>query len=148
MLNVFDQGAVSASWSRLRARAVGWRFVTRYGIALLASIAMDKGHQVQVYDHNGWRLGNDVLDRVLIADEWDVIALGGITTVYGSIKMIVQRARELSPRSLLVLGGGVLTSLPRTRLLRSRNVMRSSRDSAASGFTTNAPTRALPRRKK
>lgn len=84
-----------------------------YGIALLASIAMNNGHLVQVYDHNGWRLGVDVLDSVLVADEWDVIAMGGITTSYGSIKMIVQRARALSPKSLIILGGGVLTSLPR-----------------------------------
>jgi len=40
VLNVFDQGAVSAPWSRLRARAVGWRFVTRYGIAVIAAITL------------------------------------------------------------------------------------------------------------
>jgi len=26
-----------------------------YGIALLSSIVMEEGHQVQVYDHNAWR---------------------------------------------------------------------------------------------
>ncbi len=84
-----------------------------YGIALLASIAMNKGHLVQVYDANGWRLGDDVLRRVLQADNWDVVALGGITTAYGSIKHVVTMAREVCPDSTIVLGGGVLTSLPR-----------------------------------
>ena len=51
-----------------------------YGIALLAAIAIEKGHQVQIYDANAWRQGDDVLREVLAADDWEVIGLGGITT--------------------------------------------------------------------
>ena len=68
-----------------------------YGIALLAAIAMNKGHLVQVYDANAWRLGEETLREVLAADQWDAIALGGITTAYGSIKGIVRVAREVCP---------------------------------------------------
>jgi anaerobic magnesium-protoporphyrin IX monomethyl ester cyclase len=84
-----------------------------YGIGLLASIAIDKGHLVQVYDANAWRKGDDVLTQVLQADDWDVVALGGITTAYGSIKHIVAIARQICPKAVIILGGGVLTSLPR-----------------------------------
>lgn len=84
-----------------------------YGIALLAALAIEEDHLVQVYDANAWRKGNDVLTEVCGADDWDVIALGGITTAYGSIKNIVKVAREACPKALIVLGGGVLTSLPR-----------------------------------
>lgn len=84
-----------------------------YGIALLAAIVMEKGHQVQVYDANAWRQGEEVLREVLVADDWEVIALGGITTAYTSIKNIVRVARELCPDAAIVLGGGVLTSIPR-----------------------------------
>jgi anaerobic magnesium-protoporphyrin IX monomethyl ester cyclase len=84
-----------------------------YGIALLASIAMDKGHLVQVYDENAWRKGDEVLKQVLQADDWDVVALGGITTAYGSIKHAVAVARQVCPKTAIILGGGVLTSLPR-----------------------------------
>jgi len=83
-----------------------------YGIALLSAIAIEKGHLVQVYDANAWRKGEDVLREVLQADSWEVIALGGITTAYGSIKKIVAVARELCPTAVIVLGGGVLTSIP------------------------------------
>ena len=84
-----------------------------YGIALLTAIAMEAGHQIQVYDENAWRYGADVRQQVLEADRWDVIALGGITTSYGSVKKIVAHAREVCPNAVIVLGGGVLTSLPR-----------------------------------
>lgn len=83
-----------------------------YGLALLAAIAMEAGHQVQVYDMNAWRLGDDVLAEVLAADAWDVVALGGMTTTYASVKKIVGMAKTVAPEAVLVLGGGILTSLP------------------------------------
>lgn len=84
-----------------------------YGIALLAAIAIERGHLVQVYDENAWRRGPDVLRQVLQADDWDVVATGGITTAYASIKAMVKMAREVCPKAVVMLGGGVLTSLPR-----------------------------------
>ena len=83
-----------------------------YGLALLAAIAIKDGHRVQVFDANAHRAGDAVLEQVLHADRWDVIALGGITTAYRSIKHIVAMARRVCPQALIVLGGGVLTSLP------------------------------------
>lgn len=82
------------------------------GLALLAAIAIKNGHRVQVFDANAHRASDAVLEQVLRADRWDVIALGGITTAYRSIKHIVGMARTLCPNALIVLGGGVLTSLP------------------------------------
>ena len=84
-----------------------------YGIALLAAICMEKGHWVQVYDENAWRKGPDILRQVFEADDWDVIALGGITTTYGSVRATLKIARAACPKTLIVLGGGLLTSLPR-----------------------------------
>lgn len=83
-----------------------------YGMALLSAIAMQKGHQVQVYDQNAWRYPLDTTRQVLQADEWTCIAVGGITTAYASIKKIVKLARETCPKAVIVMGGGVLTSIP------------------------------------
>ncbi len=83
-----------------------------YGIAMLAAISIRAGHQVQIYDENAWRRGDQVTAQALTADAWDVVAVGGISTTYGSIKSIVLLARSLCPHALIVLGGGVLTSLP------------------------------------
>lgn len=83
-----------------------------YGIALLASIAMGRGHLVQIYDANAWRQGFDVLEQVLGADDWDVVAIGGLTTTYRFIKRAVKAARRLAPAAKIVAGGGFITSMP------------------------------------
>ncbi len=83
-----------------------------YGIALLASIAVEKGHLVQIYDANAWRKGWDVLEQVYAADDWDVIAIGGLTTAYGFIKRACRLAKKIAPRSYLIAGGGFFTSMP------------------------------------
>ncbi len=83
-----------------------------YGISLLASIAMKKGHLVQIYDANAWRKGFDVLEKVFRADDWDVIAIGGLTTTYRFIKKAFQLAKKNSPKSILMAGGGFITSMP------------------------------------
>ncbi len=84
-----------------------------YGMALLAAIIMKDGHQVQVYDANAWRAGDDVLRQAIESDDWDVVAVGGITTAYRYIKKIVQFARTYAPGARIVAGGGFLTSMPR-----------------------------------
>ena len=83
-----------------------------YGIALLAAIGIEAGHQIQVFDQNAWRTGEETLREVLQADDWDVVAMGGITTTYGSIKENVRISREECPDTVIMLGGGILTSLP------------------------------------
>lgn len=83
-----------------------------YGIALLASIAMKKGHQVQVYDANAWRQGQEILEQACGADDWDVIAIGGLTTAYGFIKKACKIAKKVSPKSFIIAGGGFITSMP------------------------------------
>jgi radical SAM superfamily enzyme YgiQ (UPF0313 family) len=84
-----------------------------YGIALLAAIAMNEGHQVQVYDANAWRLSDDTLESVCLADDWDVVAIGGLTTTYGYIKKCLKIIRNKLPDVKIIAGGGFLTSMPR-----------------------------------
>ena len=61
------------------------------GMAQLAAISINNGHYVQVYDHNAWREKEEQVIKVLRSDAWDLIALGGITTAYGSIKSLVRQ---------------------------------------------------------
>ena len=84
-----------------------------YGIALLATIVDKAGHQVQICDANAWRLTDGELCEALEADDWDVVATGGISTTYGYVKNTVGYAKRLCPEALVVVGGGLLTSMPR-----------------------------------
>lgn len=83
------------------------------GMAQLAAIAIKEGHEIQIYDHNAWRADDTQIKEVLLADQWDLIALGGITTAYASIKKIVKFSRKILPKTPIALGGGVLTSIPK-----------------------------------
>ena len=65
-----------------------------YGLAELAAIAIKEGHLVQIYDDNAWRKGEQIISDVVNADDWDVIALGGLTTAYRSIKKILHIASK------------------------------------------------------
>lgn len=84
-----------------------------YGLALLSAIADNAGHEVQVYDANAWRLTDEALQEALLADEWTVVATGGITTTYGHVKKIVEMAKQFAPHAILLVGGGILTSMPK-----------------------------------
>ena len=83
-----------------------------YGIALLASIVMEKGHLVQVYDANAWRLPIETITEVCQADDWDAICIGGLTTTYNYIKQACKLIKSAAPNCTLVAGGGFLTSMP------------------------------------
>ena len=84
-----------------------------YGMALLAAIVDQEGHRVQIYDANAWWLGDRELCDAIQADDWDVVATGGITTTYTYVKKLVKYAKQLAPQALVVVGGGLLTSMPR-----------------------------------
>lgn len=83
-----------------------------YGMALLAAVCDRAGHQVQVFDANAWRPPIETIREVLQADSWDLVALGGITTTYGYVKMLVGEIEQLSPRPRVLVGGGLMTSIP------------------------------------
>ena len=83
------------------------------GMAQLAAIAIKKGHQIQIYDHNAWRVNDEQIKEVILSDDWDLIGIGGITTAYASIKKISKMTRRLLPNVIITLGGGVLTSIPK-----------------------------------
>lgn len=83
-----------------------------YGIALLAAICANRGHLVQVFDANAWRPSKSDVAGVLSADQWDVIGIGGISTTYGYVQFLLEKIDKLPFRPLVVLGGGLLTSMP------------------------------------
>lgn len=82
------------------------------GLSQLVALALRDGHQVQVFDANAWRPSDAVIAGVLGADDWDVVATGGLITSYGHIKKLVSIARRVAPKALIVAGGGFITPIP------------------------------------
>lgn len=82
------------------------------GLALVAAMLEKANIQFQVFDANAHRPTDEDLIGVLKADDWSIIACGGISTVYGYSKRVFRLAAEHAPQATLVVGGGVVTSMP------------------------------------
>ena len=84
------------------------------GLAILSSIAIQEGHQVALLDLNidrpimPW---SKVIEQISV-DKWDMIAIGGLSSMYNDIKKILQISRKLNPDALIVAGGGFITYMP------------------------------------
>lgn len=83
-----------------------------YGLAQLAAVTKKQGYNLQVLDANALRPSDEELREVLAADDWDIVATGGLVTTYGYIKKCVQYARQICPEALIIAGGGFLSAIP------------------------------------
>ena len=79
-----------------------------YGISLLAAIAVKEGHQVQIFDANAWRKGLDVLEQIYLADDWDMIGIGGLTTTYGYVKDACRLAKKVNSETFVYKKSGIV----------------------------------------
>ena len=86
---------------------------------ILASIVENKGGDVAILDLNALRMnyGGDFVPMDVIRDEissekWDLIGIGGLTTMYRRIKQLIQFTRKLFPETTIVSGGGWCTYNP------------------------------------
>tara|TARA_B110000014_G_C20100700_1_gene577732 strand:+ start:34 stop:1692 length:1659 start_codon:yes stop_codon:yes gene_type:complete len=80
---------------------------------ILGAIADKKGGDVGILDLNALRMkygGSlvpmDVIKQEIQSEDWDIIGIGGLTTVYSRIKELAPIIRKSSPSSLFIGGGG------------------------------------------
>lgn len=78
-----------------------------FGLATIAAVLRDAGHQVEVLDINGLRLGFDEVRRRLADRRYDIVAAGGLITTYRYLKQFLAAVRQAQPRAMIVVGGGV-----------------------------------------
>ena len=81
------------------------------GLMILASIAQNEGHQTALMDLNIYRpiaAYSDIAKQMAV-EKWDIIAVGGLSSMYKEIKKILKIARKLNPDALIVCGGGFIT---------------------------------------
>ena len=84
------------------------------GLGIMASIAIEEGHQVALLDLNvnrpipTWKY---IRDQIAV-EKWDLIGIGGLSSMYKDIRKILYIARKLNPDALIVGGGGFITYMP------------------------------------
>jgi len=84
------------------------------GIAILSSIAIQEGHEVALLDLNSKRpipSYRDAANQIAV-EKWDIIAIGGLSSMYSDIKKLFKISRKINPDALLVAGGGFITYMP------------------------------------
>lgn len=86
---------------------------------IFASIVEKKGGQVAILDLNAIRMnygGNlvptDVVKKEILLEKWDLIGIGGLTTMYSRIKQLIPLIRKICPDSTIISGGGWCTYNP------------------------------------
>ena len=78
------------------------------GLGIISAILNKSGFEVSVYDQNALRAPLDSMLRDIYGQgPYDVIAVGGLVTVYNKLKAIVKELRAFYPRTKIVIGGGV-----------------------------------------
>ena len=84
------------------------------GLMILASIAIQEGHQTALMDLNAQRPVPTWQDaaKQMAVEKWDVIAIGGLSSMYNDIVKVLKIARKLNPDALIVCGGGFITYMP------------------------------------
>ena len=84
------------------------------GLGILASIAIEEGNQVAFLDlnskrpHPSWRF----IAQQITVEKWDIIGIGGLSSMYNDIKKLLKISRKFNPNALIVCGGGFITYMP------------------------------------
>jgi len=83
-----------------------------YGLAIIAAITENKNHDVAFLDLNAHRVSLQVAAEEITSDYYDIIAIGGLSSMYKDIKKILPICRQIHPDALIVAGGGFVTYMP------------------------------------
>ena len=83
---------------------------------IFASIVEKKGGEVAILDLNALRmnsggkyLSSDFIKKELMLADWDLIGIGGLTTMYSRLKQLIPFIRKTCPNSTIITGGGWAT---------------------------------------
>ena len=82
------------------------------GLAMIASITKQEGHQIAFLDLNANRVPLQVAANEIMIDDYDIIGIGGLSSQYKEIKQILPICRQIHPDALIVAGGGFVTYMP------------------------------------
>ena len=83
-------------------------------LGILSSIAIEDGHEIALMDLNAKRpipSWQDAAKQIAV-EKWNIIGIGGLSSMYKDIKKIIHISRKLNPDALIICGGGFITYMP------------------------------------
>lgn len=83
-----------------------------FGLGMLASIAEEEGHQVAFLDLNANRIPLQIVAEEIALDNYDVLAIGGLSSQFKDICKIIPICRKIHPNAQILAGGGFATYMP------------------------------------
>ena len=87
-----------------------------FGLGIIAAIAEQEGHQVAFLDLNAHRVSLQEAAEEIAIDDYDVIGIGGLSSMFKDIQKILPVCRQIHPDALIVAGGGFVTYMPDTMM--------------------------------
>lgn len=82
------------------------------GLAYIAAVCQEAGHQVEVMDINAYRFSRREVENRIKQADFDIVGIGAIVTVYKYVKWLAEVIKKHHPQTKIVVGGSVGTSVP------------------------------------
>ncbi|MFH0984002.1 MAG: radical SAM protein [Candidatus Omnitrophota bacterium] len=86
------------------------------GLAYIAAVVRKAGYPVEVIDMDVKNHSPEEFKRILQEKHFDVLCLGGMITAWNFFKFTCDHVKRIKPGVKVVIGGGVITSTPRSFL--------------------------------
>ncbi|MFC2140540.1 B12-binding domain-containing radical SAM protein [Candidatus Auribacterota bacterium] len=82
-----------------------------FGVFYVAQAMKTKGHNVQIVDIDGNRYPKKEVSEIIKKSDCDIIAIGGLVSIYPYLAWLVPEIKRLKPNIEIVLGGAIASSL-------------------------------------
>jgi anaerobic magnesium-protoporphyrin IX monomethyl ester cyclase len=92
-----------------------WTYLPPLGLAYISAVLKGAGHDVECLNLNhydGHIRDILILYKGMVSGRYDVVFIGGLSLYYSHIKDIISYIREITPRTKIIVGGGIMTAQP------------------------------------
>lgn len=86
------------------------------GLAYIASVLRNAGHEVEMMDINAHRWDREEVEKRIKDANFDVAGIGAIVTVYKYVKRLISTLKKYHPGKKIIVGGSMGTSIPHIML--------------------------------
>ena len=93
---------------------INYAYMFPLGLAYLSSVLKQAGHSVEGFNLNHYAGSVESLlrDKIDAENKYDFVCIGGISTIYQQINMIVDAVHNIPFKQKLIMGGGIISSEP------------------------------------